>query len=97
MLMSLIIKVLRKSIFPYSLLHKKLHVSTFLEIDSGTSKYDEKAISWAEKAAHRCLVYLGDLGMFYIYGDNGTCIKTVIPTLVGSNERFQEQNIGIIT
>lgn len=32
------------------------------ELDAGICDYDEKAINWAGKACHRCLVYLGDLG-----------------------------------
>ena len=34
------------------------------EVDSGTTKYTDKGVLWAEKAAHRCLVYLGDLARY---------------------------------
>ncbi|XP_067932030.1 nonsense-mediated mRNA decay factor SMG5-like [Watersipora subatra] len=38
--------------------------SSAAEFDSGTTKYSEKAVLWAEKAIHRCLMYLGDLARY---------------------------------
>lgn len=52
----------------------------------GTTKYNEKAVAWAEKAIHICLMHLGDLGKVHIclvhLGDLGvvSCISSAAAT-----------------